>query len=201
MIKKFWSIIKYSFFLGVGVFLVWWQFDKMNNFQREQFYETLLDANYWVVMPVVIMSVLSHVSRAVRWKILIEPLGYKPSIKNTFYTVMCGYVANTFLPRVGEILKCSLLARYEKIPINKLLGTIVIERIFDLICYFILIVITFLIQLNYISDFVKQKLEQLANKNILSESWLQILIALLSFALVIIFFCGYLRNLLTIIAL
>src|SRR5687768_9943035 len=160
MIKKFWSIIKYIFFLCLGFFLVWWQFDKMTNTQRAQFSESLIHANYWVIMPIIIMSVLSHISRAVRWKILIEPLGYKPSIENTFYTVMCGYLVNTFLPRIGEILKCSLLARYEKIPVNKLLGTILIERILDLICYIILIIITFLIQLNYLSAFVKQKFEQ-----------------------------------------
>jgi uncharacterized protein (TIRG00374 family) len=179
MIKKFWSITQYIFFLGLGFFLVWWQFDKMTELQRVQFSETLLNANYWVIMPVIIMSVLSHISRAVRWKILIEPLGYKPSIKNTFYSVMSGYLVNTFLPRVGEILKCSLLARYEKIPMNKLLGTIIIERIFDLICYFILIIITFLIQLNYISDFVKQKFEQLANNNKGFEAWLTLLIVIL----------------------
>ncbi|MBA2562145.1 MAG: flippase-like domain-containing protein [Chitinophagaceae bacterium] len=179
MIKKFWSITQYIFFLGLGFFLVWWQFDKMTDLQRVQFSETLLNANYWVIMPVIIMSVLSHISRAVRWKILIEPLGYKPSIKNTFYSVMSGYLVNTFLPRVGEILKCSLLARYEKIPMNKLLGTIIIERIFDLICYFILIIITFLIQLNYISDFVKQKFEQLANNNRGFEAWLTLLIVIL----------------------
>jgi uncharacterized protein (TIRG00374 family) len=187
MIKKLWLITKNIFFLGLGFFLVWWQFDKMTDLQRVQFSETLLNANYWLIMPVIIISVLSHISRAVRWKILIEPLGYKPSVKNTFYSVMSGYLANTFLPRFGEILKCSLLARYEKIPINKLLGTIVIERIFDLICYFIVIAITFLIQINYISAFLKQKLEQISNKNIVSESWLKVLITMLILTAAIIF--------------
>lgn len=188
MRKKFWSIIKYIFFLGLGFFLVWWQFDKMSDLQRAQFYESLLHANYWVITPVIIMSVLSHLSRAVRWKILIEPLGYKPSIKNTFYSVMSGYLVNSFLPRVGEILKCSLLARREKIPINKLLGTILIERIFDLICYFILIIITFLIQLKYLSDFVKQKFEQLAHNNTLFGAWLKLLIVLLILSVIVIIF-------------
>ena len=188
MIKKLWLIIKYVFFLGLGFFLIWWQFNKMTDLQRTQFYESLLHANYWLIMPIIIMSVLSHISRAVRWKILIEPLGYKPSIENTFYSVMIGYLANTFLPRVGEILKCSSLARYEKIPMNKLLGTILFERIFDLVCYFILIIITFLIQLNYISAFVKQKFELLANKTTGFESWVTLLIALLIVTMIIIIF-------------
>ena len=51
---------------------------------------------------------------------------------------MCGYFANTFIPRAGEILRCTLLCRYEKIPVNKLIGTILVERVFDLFCYFII---------------------------------------------------------------
>src|SRR6476659_7942635 len=118
----------------------------MTFLQKEHFFESLQHADYWLLAPVITMAILSHISRSVRWKILIEPMGYKPSTANTFYSVMSGYLANTFLPRVGEILKCSLLGRYEKIPINKLIGTILIERVFDFICYLILIVITILIQ-------------------------------------------------------
>src|SRR5205085_11645859 len=103
MKKKLFTILKYTFFLALGFFLVWWQFDKMTPQQKTQFYESLNNANYWLIVPVAVMAILSHVSRAVRWKILIEPMGYKPSTSNTFYTVMVGYLANTFLPRVGEI--------------------------------------------------------------------------------------------------
>ena len=109
MKKKIFTILKYTFFLALGFFLVWWQFDKMSALQKSQFYESLKNANYWLILPIVIMAILSHISRSVRWKILIEPMGYKPSTANTFYSVMSGYLANTFLPRAGEILKCSLL--------------------------------------------------------------------------------------------
>jgi glycosyltransferase 2 family protein len=155
--KKLWSFFQYVFFLGLGIFLVWWQFDEMTPEQRAQFVQSLKDANYLVIIPVVIMSILSHISRAVRWKILIEPMGYKPSTTNTFYCVMTGYVANTFVPRAGEILKCSLLGKYEKIPANKLVGTVLVERAFDFICYLIIILITVLIQLDLLSSFVKEK--------------------------------------------
>jgi len=165
MKKKLFTILKYTFFLALGFFLVWWQFDKMTTLQKSQFFESLKNANYWLILPIVIMAILSHISRAVRWKILIEPMGYKPSTANTFYSVMSGYLANTFLPRVGEILKCSLLSRYEKIPLNKLIGTILIERLFDFTCYLVLIVVTILIQIKHVSAFVKDKFAQIANKN------------------------------------
>lgn len=159
------SVLKYLLFLGLGIFLVWWQFDKMSAQQREQFGLSLKNANYWLLLPVTLLALLSHISRAVRWKLLIEPMGYKPGTANTFYSVMSGYLLNTFLPRAGEVLKCTLLSRAEKIPINKLIGTILVERTFDLICYFLLIVITILIQINHVSDFVKKKLAQVSSHN------------------------------------
>jgi uncharacterized protein (TIRG00374 family) len=165
MKKKIFLILKYLFFLALGFFLVWWQFDKMTAVQKEHFYESLQHADYWLLVPVITMAILSHISRSVRWKILIEPMGYKPSTANTFYAVMSGYLVNTFIPRGGEIVKCSLLNRYENIPMNKLVGTILIERAFDLICYLILIILTILIQIKHVSAFVKQKISDLDTKN------------------------------------
>ncbi|MGN6804203.1 MAG: lysylphosphatidylglycerol synthase domain-containing protein, partial [Ginsengibacter sp.] len=102
MKRKIISILKYLAFLGVGVFLTWWQISKMTPGQKLQFKESLLHANYIYLLPVFIITILGHISRAVRWKILIEPMGYDPKTSNTFYAVMVGYLANTFLPRVGE---------------------------------------------------------------------------------------------------
>ncbi len=99
-----------------------------------------------------------------RWKIMMEPMGYYPSTANTFYSTLCGYLANTFIPRAGEIFRCTLLGRYEKIPVNKLIGTILIERVFDLFCYFLIIVFTICIQIDTVSDFVENKVLQITNK-------------------------------------
>jgi len=63
----------------------------------------------------------------------MEPLGYQPSIGNTFLAVLIGYLANLAIPRLGEVLKCTLLAKYEKVPAEKIVGTIVAERAFDVI--------------------------------------------------------------------
>lgn len=188
MRKKLFTILKYLFFLGIGLFLVWWQFDKMTTLQRSQFSESLKNANYWLVLPVIVMAILSHISRSVRWKILIKTMGYQPSTVNTFYSVMSGYVANTFLPRAGEILKCSLLSRYEKIPINKLIGTILIERVFDLICYFIFVVLTILIQLDKVSHFVSDKFSEMGNQDNSFPGWLKLIIAILIILMLVLFF-------------
>ena len=161
MKRKILGVLKYVFFLGIGFFLVWWQFNKMTAIQKFQFGESLRYGNYWLLVPIIILALLSHISRAVRWKILMEPMGYRPSTSNTFYSVMCGYLVNTFLPRVGEVVKCTLLNRYEKIPTNKLIGTILVERAFDLVCYLLLILITILIQIRQVSSFLRKKLSEM----------------------------------------
>lgn len=155
-------VLKYGIFLGLGIFLVWWQFSQMTPEQYLQFKFALANANYGIIPLIILMSLASHLSRAIRWKILIEPMGYNPSLLNTFSTTMVGYLANSFFPRLGEVLKCTLLGRYEKIPSQKLIGTIVIERIFDLICYAVFIAITVLAQFKIVGNFAKIKVSELA---------------------------------------
>jgi uncharacterized protein (TIRG00374 family) len=132
------------------------------------------------------MALLSHLSRAIRWKILIEHMGYFPSTANTFYSTLSGYFANTFVPRAGEILRCTLLSRHEKIPFTKLVGTILIERIFDLICYFFIIVITILIQVKTVTDFIKEKVQIISRQHNEIPAWVKIM-TLLVFITVVYF--------------
>ena len=179
MKKKIFSVLKYAVFLGIGIFLTWWQLGKMSSIQKIQFKESLLNAHYIYLIPVFIITILGHISRAVRWKILMEPMGYHPSTSNTFYAIMCGYFANTFLPRAGEILRCTLLSRYEKIPVTKLFGTILVERVFDLFCYFFVIVITVLIQIETVSDFIKTKIGQITSYKQKISVWIILLVLLL----------------------
>jgi uncharacterized protein (TIRG00374 family) len=184
MKKKFYSILKYTFFLGIGVFLTWWQISKMTPLQKTQFKESLIHAHYIYLLPVFIITILGHISRAVRWKILMEPMGYSPKTSNTFYSVMAGYFANTFLPRAGEILRCTILSKYEKIPVSKLFGTILVERVFDLACYFLLMVITFLIQIETVSDFVATKFSKMTDMGSSASLWSILIILLIATAII-----------------
>ncbi|MGN6295314.1 MAG: lysylphosphatidylglycerol synthase transmembrane domain-containing protein [Ginsengibacter sp.] len=184
MKKTFFSILKYLFFLGIGAFLTWWQISKMTPLQKIQFKESLIHARYIYILPVFLLTIMAHISRAVRWKILIEPMGYEPKTSNTFYAVMGGYFANTFLPRAGEILRCTLLSKYDKIPVSKLFGTILVERVFDLLCYFLLLIITFLIQIETVSDFVTGKMSKMTDMGRASSLWGILIIILISLAII-----------------
>jgi len=162
MRKRFFSILQYVFFLGAGIFLVWWQLKSMKPEQKTAFIDAFNSANYWLILPVSIIAMLSHLSRAMRWKLLMEPLGYKPALKNVFAVTIIGYFANAAFPRLGEILKCTFLARYESMKVDKLVGTIIVERTFDFVCYIIFIGITVLIQIDVVGEYVQSKLQLIA---------------------------------------
>lgn len=111
---------------------------------KTAFYE----ANYfWVVLSLV-LAFLSHFSRAYRWLFLLEPLGFKPKLSNSYHSVMAGYIINYTVPRSGEIARAGLMTSYEKIPFEKGFATIIIERIMDVIMLLIVFFISGLLQAN-----------------------------------------------------
>ena len=100
----------------------------------------------------------------------MEPLGYNPKLSNTYMAVLIGYMANLALPRLGEVLKCTILARYEKVPADKLIGTIVAERAFDVICLMIVIAVTVLIQADIIGEYISTLLASIVKSKASSFS-------------------------------
>lgn len=165
MKKKISQLLQYVIFLGGGIFLVWWQLKSMNLEEKNEFYNAIKNANFWILIPISIMSIMSHISRSMRWKLLMEPLDFHPKLGNVFMVTMVGYLANAAIPRLGELLKCTFLARYEKLKLDKLVGTIILERSFDLVCYAIFIAFTILIQIKIIGSFATEKLDRLFQGN------------------------------------
>jgi len=150
MSKKVLSFLQYLFFLGLGLFLLWLTLRKSD---WETLWADIASSEFIYLIPATIFLLISHFSRALRWKILIEPLGYKPGTTNSYLTVLIGYWANLAVPRLGEVLKCTMLSRYEKIPADKLVGTIVAERAIDVISLLIIFFITVVLQYDIIGDF------------------------------------------------
>jgi glycosyltransferase 2 family protein len=184
MQKRVIAILQYVIFLGAGIFLVWWQLKDMTAAEETEFYNAFTQANYWLIIPIVFMSLLSHLSRSIRWKYLMEPLSYKPALKNVFSVTMIGYLANSAVPRLGEILKCSFLARYEKMKVEKLVGTIIVERTFDFICFLIFIGITILIQIDVVGGYAQTKILSIGS-NAGIPIWIKIFILFSSIATII----------------
>jgi glycosyltransferase 2 family protein len=154
MKKPIVTILQYLFFLSLGIFFVWLSVKDVNHEQWLQIKDALVRARHWLIIPVVVLLLISHYSRALRWKILMEPLGYQPSTFNTFAAVMIGYLVNTGVPRLGEVVKCTILSRYEKIRADRLVGTIVVERAVDVVCLLVIFAAALIFQGHVIGDFV-----------------------------------------------
>ena len=155
MKKKLLTILQYLFFLGLGVFLVWWSIHKMGDKNWQECKTALKSARFILFIPVFFILVASHVSRAIRWKILMKPMGYSPRLVNTFFAVMVGYLANLAVPRLGEVLKCTILGKYEKVPADKLVGTILVERAVDVVSLLIVFIIAIVSQATIIGAYAK----------------------------------------------
>lgn len=132
------QILKFLAFLAVGLVLLWLAF---RDIDFEDLGKGLREANYLWLIPALTFATLAYLSRARRWNLLIHPLGYKPSFKNSFYAMMTGYLANIALPRIGEISKCVALGKKENIPVDQLIGTVVIERTIDFFSLMVIMVI------------------------------------------------------------
>jgi glycosyltransferase 2 family protein len=144
MKKRISAILQYIFFLGLGLGLIWYSSKDLSAEQIEELKSSFAQTRFLYILPVIIALLLSHYYRALRWRLLMEPLNYHPSRINTFLVVLIGYFFNLLVPRLGEVMKCTLLAKYEKVPADKLIGTIVAERAVDIIC---LVIVTFLMML------------------------------------------------------
>jgi glycosyltransferase 2 family protein len=160
MKRKLIAALKYSLFLGLGIFLVWWSIHKMDDKNWNDCKAALKSARYILFVPVFFIITASHLSRAMRWKILMKPMGYNPRLLNTFFAVMVGYLANLAIPRLGEVLKCTILGKYEKVPADKLVGTILIERVMDVICLATVFVIALISEADIIGEFARATLKE-----------------------------------------
>ena len=130
--------LKFLICLGLGLLILWLAF---RNVAFEDIKEGLKTANYWWLALSLFFGLAAYLVRALRWRLLINPLGYRPSLSNVFHAVVFGYMANIAFPRIGEVSKCVALGRKESIPVDKLLGTILIERTIDMVSILIITVV------------------------------------------------------------
>ena len=124
---------------------------------RRLIFDYVKNADLRFIMLSVLFGILSHLSRAYRWKFMLAPLGYKPRFVNTILAVLIAYVANLGIPRSGEILRATTLSSYEKIPFEKSFGTIIAERLVDLIFLLSFIFLALILQYDLIWQVLKEK--------------------------------------------
>ena len=153
------KVFQYLLFLGIGGGLIWYSVAS-GIINPTKLWEDVSSANLWWVGLMVVLMFIAHGSRAARWQMLLEPLGYKPSFMNVNNAIWLGYFANNLVPRLGEVTRCSQLYKSDNIPVDKSLGTVVTDRIFDVITLFILLIVHFIIDFDKLWSFVNQQLSQ-----------------------------------------
>lgn len=139
--------------LLVGCGIIYYQFSSLTNNEVSNIKNSLLHANYFYILLSLLIAVLSHWSRAYRWKFALEHLGYTTKMSTNFLTVCVSYLVNLTIPRSGEVTRAALLKKYEDVPFDKAFGTIVAERIVDLAIFFIFVLLGFVLQYEKLHQF------------------------------------------------
>ena len=138
----------------MGVFLIWYSLSKLTDSDIQAIKTSFKTANYWWVALSLGFGALSHLSRAYRWQFLLEPLGYKPKLANSIMAVLIAYLLNLVIPRSGEVARAASIKKYENIPFKKAFGTIVAERVSDVIMLLSIIGVAFFLQTELISSYI-----------------------------------------------
>ena len=176
-IKK---VLKIVLPLAFGGFLVWYS---LYDIDTDEFIGYFKNANYLWISLGLFFGVLSHLSRAYRWKFMLEPLGYKPSFANSTMAVLVAYLVNLTIPRAGEASRAAVMANYENIPFEKGFGTIVAERIADLVMMLTIVAITLFVQFDFIFDLLSKNFDPI-----------KIGLGLVVLAVGFFFFTRYIKN-------
>jgi uncharacterized protein (TIRG00374 family) len=145
------SIIQFIALLGVGILLVWLSFRSVWT-EKEKILDSFKSANYLWVGVSILISLFSHFLRAFRWNYLLKPAGYTVKPTNAVGAVLVGYFANYGLPRMGEITRCTLVTKYDDVPFEVALGTVITERIVDMLLLIVIFFLTLFAQFSQLKE-------------------------------------------------
>jgi uncharacterized membrane protein YbhN (UPF0104 family) len=152
--KRIWSSVRVYVFLGIGLLLLYLVFKDVD---LTKTWSEVKQANlYWILFSFC-CGLIAMVSRAWRWRIVLEPLGYKPGLLNCFNAVAIGYLANIGVPRMGEVVRCTMLNQTDKVPVTQLIGTVILERVIDLLILLSLIGVVILTQFERFGNFFRNE--------------------------------------------
>ena len=146
MKTKLIQFFKISLPIAIGLYLTWYFISNSTDVEKEYFVQSLSEANYGWIFCALTIAFLSHLSRAYRWKYLLETLDIKPKLSLMYHSVMIGYIINLTIPRSGELARAAYFSRYQKTKSDQVFGTIVVERVVDLIMFASIFLIAFFLQ-------------------------------------------------------
>jgi glycosyltransferase 2 family protein len=146
--------VRYLIVLTLGILLLYLAFKGQD---LNKMISDLQKANFeWVILSIIII-LIAHFLRAYRWNLMIGSLGHgTPSLMKTFHALIMGYLANLAFPRMGELARCTALNKSDKIPVTKLLGTVIAERVVDLLMLGLIFLLAILLEFKSLSGFLNE---------------------------------------------
>ena len=170
MKKSLRNLLQLILFLGVGIGILWLVYQSQDKAWQEQcaldgvpaeecsligkIVQDFASAKYFWLLLVLVAFTISNISRAIRWRMLIRPLGYSTKLLNGFFTIMLGYFANLGFPRIGEIIRAGTFARYEGISLEKVVGTVVVDRVADVLTFAAVVALAFALEFDRILELI-----------------------------------------------
>lgn len=181
------NILKFLLFLAIGCAILWWVYTSQNKAFQEQcrldgvpeeqcslLKKLLADfrsTNVWWMLAVICCFQFSNIIRALRWQMIMQPMGYKIKFGNAFWTIMLGYFANLGLSRAGEVVRGASLAEYEKIKLDKVIGTIALDRLLDLITMALFILLAMSLEYDAIYNYLASNMRDF-NMQAFMRGWI-----------------------------
>lgn len=190
--KNIRQVLKFILFFGLGLFIIWLFQRNMTAEEKAEIGEAFRGAEWGLVVMVAVFGLLSNVFRTLRWNMLLSPLGFKPRFHNTFLSVLVAYFANLAIPRLGEVMRCTFMYRYERIPVEKSLGTVVSERVIDMLCFLLIFVLSFCIEYKALHTYVEGMFNRNVDAKVGVLFW--VLVVVLALVLVAVGFVLYYRR-------
>lgn len=173
------NFLKFLVFLGIGVVIMYFVYDKQSEAYKQEcilkgiadkdcslikkVYSDFIHSNLFYLFGVIFLFFLSNISRAIRWKMMLKPIGINTSLNTSFHSIMLGYFANLGIPRIGEFVRAGALSRKEKVKFDKVMGTIVLDRLLDVISLMLVFILTLMISSKELINFVSNN-SNLADK-------------------------------------
>ncbi|MGB0521561.1 MAG: lysylphosphatidylglycerol synthase transmembrane domain-containing protein [Flammeovirgaceae bacterium] len=153
--KQIRKTVSYLFFWVLGFLLLYLAF---RNQKLEDIWDTLLTADITWALLVFAISIFSHIIRVLRWRLLIQPLGYFPNAFQLYVGLLFGYLVSYAIPRLGEISRCVAVNRTENVPFSPMLGTVVTERLVDILCLFFMLLLAIVVEQELLYQFYREQL-------------------------------------------
>lgn len=157
MKNKLTQFLKIFLPLLIGVVFIYLSLKDTTLQDRATIYAAIKNADYSFVLLSLALGLFSHLSRAYRWNFMLNPMGYKPRLINNVLAIFITYIANLGVPRSGEFFRATVMKTYENIPFEKSFGTVIAERLVDMLMLFLVIGIALLLQFDFIVNFLKEQ--------------------------------------------